>query len=472
MTKPTTVNGLTQMPTSLSTLRFRHIILAVLLGLALASISSAQEASGSNQPSERTSSDLQKLQPLVDAKNWNGAINLMQGILRYAAPNSYDQALANDILSKIYLQEGEYAKVIEPMEKAYILGENYKFFDAKSQLERLYYLAQIYYQEGASSKTPSLQKNYFDKATNYIEIWLKGQNSPNAEGQMFYVQLLYNRAVQDPQNIDMELLKKAQAAAQEALQSELFPKETFYVILLASYQQEGKLAQVAELLELLVKQYPSKSSYWMQLFGTYSNLAAEASNPDEVYDYNLRAIVTIERAQALGFMNTPKDNYNLVGIYFNIGQYGKATDLLHSGLRSGAIEADIKKWELLAYSFLQINQEFKAIEVLKEATKAFPKSGQLDNQIAQIYYSLNNSEEAYRYLNSALAKGGLDKPGAVYYFKAYICYELQKYEEALESINTAADLQDEEDPQLPRLRQAIQEAIKDRQAALEAGVKE
>ena len=468
MNKTTMVNAIPNMSSSSPTFRYRRLLLAILLGLAPAAASLAQDGS-SNQPSERAAVELQKLQPLIDAKNWAGAINLMQGILRSAAPNSYDQALANDIISKIYLQEGDYAKVIEPMEKAYLLGENYKFFDAKSQLERLYYLAQIYYQEGSTTKTPSVQENYFGKATQYIELWLNRQANPSSEGQMFYVQLLYNRAVQDPQNINAELLKKAQQAAQNVLNSELFPKETFYVILLASYQQQNDFVKVAELLELLVKQYPSKSNYWIQLFGTYSNLAAETKNPDEAFDYNLRAILTIERAQALGFMNTPKDNYNLVGIYFNIGQYGKATDLLHSGLRTGAIEADIKKWELLAYSFLQINQEFKAIEVLKEAIKAFPKSGQLDNQIAQIYYSLNNSEESYRYLNSALAKGGLDKPGAVYYFKAYICYELQKYDEALEAIDKAAELQDEQDAQLPRLRQAIQEAIKERQAALEAG---
>lgn len=464
------VNGTHNMSSFSTTPRYRRLLLALLLTLAPAGTSLAQETS--NQPSERTASDLGKLQPLIDAKNWNGAVALMQGVLRYAAPNSYDQALANDILSKIYLQQGEYAKVIEPLEKAYLLGETYKFFDAKSQLERLYYLAQIYYQEGASSKIPSVQKHDFDKATTYIETWLARQDAPTAEGRMFYVQLLYNRAIQDTQNVDMELLKKAEDAAQDALRSELFPKETFYVILLASYQQQNKLKEVAELLELLVKQYPSKNTYWQQLFATYSNLTVDTKNPDESYEFNLRAIITLERAQALGFMNTPKDNYNLVGIYFNIGQFGKATELLHAGLRSGAIEPDIKKWELLAYSFLQINQEFRAIEVLKEATKSFPNSGQLDNQIAQIYYSLNNSEEAYRYLNSALAKGDLDKPGAVYYFKAYICYELQKFDEALVAINKAAELQDNEDPQLPRLRQAIQEAIKDRQAALEAGVTE
>lgn len=464
-------NDFTQMAPLTTNTYFKRIAAGLLLGLSLFTVTPVIAQQTEAQLSERARSDFGKLQPFIDAKNWDGASALMQSMLRYAAPNSYDQAYVSDILSKIYLQQGEYTKSLAPMETAYNLGVTYKFFDDKSQLERLYLLAQLYYQDASTSKIASQQKEYFDKATKYIELWINGQAEPNQEGRMFYVSVLYNRAVIDPQNVDKLLLTKAQEACYAALDTELFPKENFYVILMATLQQQGKIKQMAELLELLVKQYPSKSSYWMQLFGAYSTLAAESKNPDDAQEYNIRAILTIERAQALGFMNTTKDNYNLVGIYFNIGQYGKATELLHTGLLNGTIDADIKKWELLAYSFLQINQEFKAIEVLKEATKVFPQSGQLDNQIAQIYYSLNKSEDAYRYLNSALAKGNLDKPGAVYYFKAYICYELQKYEEALTSINKAAELQETTDAQLPRLRVAIQEALKERAAALEAGNK-
>jgi len=427
----------------------------------------AQQASA-NQPSERAANDLGKIQPLIDGQNWGGVVELMQSILRYAAPNSFDQALANDILSKAYLQLGDYAASLPPLESAYNSAVTNGFFDERSQLERLYLLAQIYYQEAATIKVPAAQAQLFTKALGYIEKWINSQKSPSEDGRMFYISLLYNQAILDPQSIDMGFLKKAQEQCREALQAELAPKEGLYLILLATLQQEGDLARTIEVLELLAKQYPAKQTYWQQLFATYSNLSAEAKRPEEAESYNLRAIVTLERAQALGFMNTPKDNYNLVGIYFNIGQFGKATELLHAGLRSGSIEPDIKKWELLAYSFLQVNRELTAIEVLKEAIQQFPESGQLDNQIAQIYYSLNQSEESYRYLNSALAKGGLDNVGAVHYFKAYICFELHKLDEALIAINLAAELQRTENAQLPGLRQAIQDAITAREAATQA----
>ncbi|KXU35591.1 hypothetical protein AXK11_00660 [Cephaloticoccus primus] len=449
----------------------RHSALGLCLALGLlgagAQVATAQQAP-SNQPSERAANDLAKIQPLIDGQDWNGVVELMQTILRYAAPNSFDQALANDILSKAYLQLGDYATSLPPLELAYNLGATNSFFDEKSQLERLYLLAQLYYQEASTVKVPSTQAEYLTKAIERIEQWISLQDEPSQDGRMFYISLLYNQATRNPENIDMAFLKKAQEQCYLALNSELAPKESLYLILIATLQQEGDFKRTTEYLELLAKQYPTKATYWQQLFATYSNLSVEAKRPEESESYSLRAILTLERAQALGFMNTPKDNYNLVGIYFNIGQFGKATDLLHAGLRSGAIEPDIKKWELLAYSFLQVNRELTAIEVLKEAIQAFPESGQLDNQIAQIYYSLNQSEQSYRYLNSALAKGGLDNIGAVHYFKAYICFELQKFDEALVAINLAAELQRPENPQLPGLRQAIQDAIINREAATQA----
>lgn len=445
----------------------RRLGLVLLLGLvALPSLTQAQQSQQqNNQPSERAAEDLQKLQPFIDIKNWNGAINLLNGILRYAAPNSYDQAMANDILWKIYMQKGDYTQAIEPMEKAYALGENFKYFDEKSQLERIYYLAQLFYQEAGNTKTPAVQQQYYIKASNYMETWLKRTPKATEDGRLFYASLLYNRALLNPEHVDTNLLAKAQEQAYEGLLGDLHPKESFYVILVATLQQQGKTEESAKYLELLVKEYPSKASYWQQLMGTYANLAAEEKNPEKALDFNLRAIVTIERAQALGFMNTPKDNYNLVGIYFNIGQFGKATQLLYKGLKDGTIDQDIKKWELLSYSYQQVNQEFQAIDVLKEAAKRFPTSGQLEYQIAQIYYSLDKVNDAYDHLKLAIGKGNLEKPGSVYYFQAYLCFELQKYEEALTAIDKAAGFEDARDTQLPRLKQAIQDALKEREAA-------
>jgi tetratricopeptide (TPR) repeat protein len=154
-----------------------------------------------------------------------------------------------------------------------------------------------------------------------------------------------------------------------------------------------------------------------------------------------------------------------MGVYFNVGQFGRATEILHGGLRDGSIESDQKNWELVAYSYQQVDQPFKAIAALKEGAKQFPKSGQLNYQMAQIYYSLNKPEDAFNSLQMATQKGGLEKPGAVYSFLGYVCWDLNKYPEALVAINKALETPDgKKDAQLPKLKAAVEQELRNRES--------
>lgn len=450
----------------------RSFVRALLLGgvtcaaLVLAAPSvQAQGTRGDFALSERIGEELTKLQPLVDAKNWDGAVALVSRLNASAAPNSYDQAFLSDLLAKLHLQKGEYTQAIVPLETALRLADTYGYFEKRNTDMMLDYLSKIYYQEGTTTKSPALQQQYLTKATMYLERIISESTTPNADTMLFYTSLLYNRAVLDQTKIDQNLLKQAKVNAEKSLLLSNHPKENFYVILLATLQQQGDFARAAEYYELLVKKYPTNKNYWSQLMATYVTLSSDP-DPKKSLSYNLRAAVTIERAQERGFLNTPKDNFNLIGIYFNMGQYGKATELLHQGLRNGGIENTQKNWELLAYSYQQVNRENQAIEALTEATKQYPKAGQLEFQIGQIYYGLDQLPDAYRHLKLAVEKGSLEKPASAYAFLAYLCYELGKLEEALDCIKVALSLPDAPtDNQLTRLRQAVEEGIRDREAA-------
>lgn len=425
---------------------------------------SAQGTRGDFQLSERIGEELGKLQPMIDAKNWDGAVGLIVRLNNSAAPNSYDQAFLSDILAKLYLQKGDYDKSIAPMETALRLSDTYGYFEKKNVGMMLDYLSKIYYQEGTASKSPAIQQQYLTKATMYLERIIT-ESPPSADTMLFYTSLLYNRAVLNPDKIDQALLNKAKINAEKSLLLSNHPKENFYVILLATLQQQGDFKRASEYYELLVKRYPSNKNYWQQLMATYVTMSSDGDEKVALAN-NLRAAVTIERAQTLGFLNTPKDNFNLIGIYFNMGQYGKATELLHNGLKNGLIENTQKNWELLAYSYQQVNRESQAIEALNDATKFYPKSGQLEFQIGQIYYSLDQLSDSYKHLKLATEKGGLEKPASAYSFLAYLCFELGKLEEALDVIKQTLALPDAPtDGQLNRLRQAVEEGIRDREAA-------
>lgn len=408
---------------------------------------------------------------MLDAKNWDGALALVQAVRKRVEPKSYDMAIATDVEAKVYLQKGDYARALEPWEVALQLGESYKFFEPSALQEMRYFLAQLYYQEATTSKNPAVQKQHFAKAVGFLKDWKAKSTKPpfdtsRAEASMFFANVLYQQAVSDSQHINLELIKAAEVEIQEALRLTARPKESAYLILLAISQQQGNWVRLGEVLELLVKQYPGKKDYWSQLAGVYGTLAGTEKDEAKAREYNTRAILAIERAQALGFMKTPKDNYSLFGMYFNVAQFGRATEILHAGLRDGSIEPEQKNWELLASSYQQVDKPFAAIEALAEGSKKFPRSGQLDYQIATIYYSLNKPEESFKHLQVALSRGNLERPGTAYGFMAYVSYELAKWPEALEAVEKALTFPDgKRDTQLPQLKTSIEDKLREREAA-------
>ena len=452
-------------------LRSRALFLLVALLTSVTILpnrSGAAEEQGPPGLNEKVSEALQqKMKPLLDAKNWDGAMAVIDSVLVGLDPNGYDTAFLSDIKAKIFLQKNDYASAIAPMETTLRLADaNKNFFDKKTILDVVYFLAQIYYQEGTSSKDPTVQKNYFNKSSAYIKRWLQTTPKKNQEASLFYASILYNQAVVNPDKVDLDLIKRVQTEVKEGLLTSLKPKEGFYVLLLASLQQIGDLAGSAEVLEQMVKVKPDNRTYWLQLLATYLNLGGGTEKDEQKSRESFaRAINTMERAQALGLMQTTKDNYNLVTMYYNAGQFGRATDLLYSGLKSGAIESDLKNWQLLAYSYQQIGRDAQAIAVLKEAGTAFP-TGQIEFQIGQIYSQMDNrTAEAYAYYSKAVEKGGLEKPHSAYMFLAYTAFELEKFDEALAAINQTIGSPDgQKDAQAPRLKQAIEDAVKEREA--------
>ncbi|HEY8993796.1 MAG TPA: hypothetical protein VIM71_03865 [Lacunisphaera sp.] len=377
-----------------------------------------------------TSENLPKFKTALDAKNYPEALNVINSLIAKVPADGYDMAYLLQLKMQVFLQQGDFAKSIEPMERSLALSEakTPTYFDERITRELYYYLVQLYFQEAAQTKNASLAASLFDKAEKSMEHWLKLTPQTNADAQLIYSQLLYSKALLNPEKPDQALIKRALEQVEIGLHLATRPKDTFYILKLVCLQQLDRNAESAELLELLVHQKPNSATYWQQLAAMYLNLSQET-----------RAIVTIERAQANGFMNTPKDQFNLVGIYFNIAQYEKAAELLENGLKSGQIENDSKHWELLALSYQQLQRPLKGIEALKEGAKAFPDSGQLEFLIAQAYTSLDKPELALPHIQDAIKKGNLAKPHQAQLALAYTAYSLKKYDIALQAARKASE---------------------------------
>jgi hypothetical protein len=439
----------------------------LLAGLAAGLLSVPARAADKDEPpqfGEKTGEALQKLQPLIDAKDWDGALGVLNGALTFAGPDSYDRAIIMDTVAKLEFQEDNAPKAIAAWEEALRLSDAHpNYFKQKERLELILSLAQTYSTIGQNTKDSAIARSSFSKAADYIRRWLDATPKPTFETENFYALVLYSQATANEKKIDLNLLRQAQDAAQKALHLQIHPKESLLVLINAIYQQTNDLPDSARYLELLARQNPDKEGYWQQLWATYMNLAAEATVDEEkAREFYALGINTVERAQAYGKMKTKKDNYSLATMYFSAGQYGKATELLAAGLRSGVIEPSFKNWDYLAFGYQQINEPKKAIEAFKDAEKvpALADNGEIDFEIAKIYAQLENSTEAYNYYKSATVKGNLEKPWQVYQFLAYEAYEQEKYQEAMDAANKSSEYpQMKTSTQLANLKKMIDQSL-------------
>jgi hypothetical protein len=301
-----------------------------------------------------------------------------------------------------------------------------------------------------------------------INRWLERSPAATVETRLFAASLLYNLGTLDAQKPDLARIKEAIIQAEKGLLLAVNPSNQLYQILLACYQQLGDYTRSAEILELIASKPESVAGTWQQLQSIYLTAAAESKDPAFALRQNIRALLTIERAQARGFLNTPKDHYTQVAVLFNIQQFGRAATLLEKGLADGTLENQKRNWELLASAYQQTNQDAKAATTLERALKAFPADAALEFSLAQFYYNIGKVDEAYDRGRSARAQSTIEKPGQVSVYLAYLAYELQRYEEAGRWIEEARTHSEVTASSVDPLAKAIKEALHEREA-LKAG---
>jgi len=413
--------------------------------------------------SDEVSTELTKLKEKVDAKDYPGAVAVLNGVLSKADPETYDTALASQLKVQILLTDGKYEEAITPLLTAHTLGEKYGFFEQKAMLDQLYLLCQIHYQIASEAKQPERQAEFYTKAYGYIHQWLTTNPKPTTEGALFAASILYGHGTMTQGKPDLALVRQARDQAKQGMQLGLKTPDQLYVLLLASLQQLNDHSGEIDVLEEMVKRQPKNALYWQQLAGSYLALANEATEDREIRRYQLRTILTIQRAQANGIMNTPKDSLNLIGMYFNLEQYGKASELLDEGLKDNKVENSRTNWELLSQAYQQGGHEDLAIKTLVKAADLFPTEGQLDLSIAQLHYGAGHNTDTLFYLERAVTKGNLKKPGAAYLFLGFTAYELQKYEDAAKWAEVASQQTDIKPDDAKRLKRAALEALKERQ---------
>jgi tetratricopeptide (TPR) repeat protein len=251
------------------------------------------------------------------------------------------------------------------------------------------------------------------------------------------------------------------------------PKDDAYRLIVAISQALGDFTKSAKYLEIMVQNNPKNSSYWLMLLNSY--LSAIQSTPEDSFLRNqayAMGVYTINRAQQNGFMQTPQDYYNKVAMYINSDQLEGAADLLESSLRSGKMEsAKYSNWELLANTYIQLDEIQKAIDTFRTAQKIsdFTNDGNIDMQIGNLYFSMQQYRPALDAMLAASRKEVPPKkaPG-LYSFMAYVYLYLKEYDQGMVAVQKSLDLSPN-DQSAQGIKRALQEAIEERNQILNRG---
>jgi predicted Zn-dependent protease len=421
---------------------------------------------------DTTTTQIEELvRPGINDKDWDKAIKGIDAILPKLAKDSYDEAYLNLMRSQFLMQKNDLHGALGSLERSLDIAERHpNYLEGKQKQEILWTASQINFQEASVMKDLKQQAVLYARSDRELNEWLKNAKNLTPEQIYFIAALFYakGQGAETPgveQKTDAAMVEKALYWTEQGLRSGAHPRDNFYALKLAELIQLNRFNEAADFLELMVKMKPENRNYWQQLAATYLQLASTATDKHDdkaAYSYSIRTILAIERAQTHGFMNTPKENYSLVGIYFNIGQFSEACRLLERDLKDGSIERTRSNYELLANSYQQLHREFKAVEILEQAAKVFPQSGQIEYEIAQTYYSIDKYREAFEHIKVCVAKGGTEKPEMAWLFYAYVALDLKEYDAALLAANKAAEYP-EAKAKAEQMKDAIKATLQDRE---------
>jgi len=377
----------------------KRILLLVLL---LFLIPPAGFAETKNAPgvSQRVYKKLKKIDKLLVKSAYAEALKTLQTLLPELDEKSFDQAVVLRSIAAVYAQRDQYTKAAKFLQKSINTGALPE--DQKNRAS--YNLAQFY-----------MATEQYQKALNLLEPWVLAQDKPSGDNYM----LLANAYAQ------LKRYRKAIIYAEKAIATKPRSHENWHKFLLALQYQLADYQGAVKVLNGLIKNFPPKKEYWIQLSSTYQQLKR--------YD---KALAVQELGYRQGHIADDKALHDLVHLMLHQNAPYQAAVLTENELNKGRIKTTSKNWELLANSWTQAREYERAANALQKASE-LNQSGELFFRLGRIYFEQESWEKAHTALRKALKKGGLKDPGTTHILIGMSCHELQWNGKAKKAFNSA-----------------------------------
>lgn len=356
--------------------------------------------------SESIFKKLAEAQELIDAKDFNTALTVLDSALQKRSINANEIGQVQNMRGFVFFSREDYRGAINAYKKVVAQGE-----DIPEGLETttLYTLAQLSF----------VTENYND-ALRYMEIWITKANNPGPEPHIFMGQVYYQM-----KNFPKSIVQ-IEKGISKAKERGTLVKENWWSLLNYLYYEQENWPKVLEILEILVKQFP-KRDYWVRLAGIHGQQGNEK-----------KQLWTLEGAYHAGYLDRERDLTNLAGLLMQNEVPYRAGRIMEKGFKDKIIERSDKNLRALGQAW-QISQEVdKAIPVFLEAAK-ISDDGKIYDRLANLYLEDDQFGSCVTAANNALKKGGLRKKQQTHLVKGMCLYNQEKLNTARKSFASCRD---------------------------------
>lgn len=355
----------------------------------------------------RVYEQLSRAQTAGDAGNVAEAIAILDEVKdKDSSLNGYEKSMMYNFYGFIYYNNEDLEKSIESFELAAAQDP----IPEKFEQTTLFTLAQLYMATGK-----------FEKSIEKLEQWEA-----------------LNNGVIPPKNYVL----KAQAHYQNKNYAEsarfielaidgheaegYLPEESWLILQRAVYYEMKQPEKVKEILAKMIRLYDNPK-YWIQLAGMYGELGQEK-----------RQLAIMESAYQLGYVESASDIFNFAQLYYYHEAPFKAAALMDQALKNGLLERNLRNLKFLSICWTSAKEQDKAIPVLIEAAE-LAEDGELDAQLAHLYYNSDKFDSAIASSNTAIAKGGLSNQGSVHMLLGLAYYNQKDFVKALDELAKAEE---------------------------------
>lgn len=403
--------------------RWTNYGLVGFLALAMATWTTAAVAQDEEPPkretkkvqslSKATYDKLTKAQEQLDAKNYQGALRVINGVDN-SKLSQYEIANLDNFRGFIYYSMGDAPRAIQAYERLIRNPE----VEPSMRSQTLYTLASL-----------EAQRDNWDKTITYLNQWFETATNPSAQA---YILLASAYQTKERYRDTITATRNAIRVAGERNDK---TQESWWNLLYYSYYQLEDYKNVRDVLKTLIRSWPKKA-YWLQLGAIYSELGDEKN-----------FLAAYEAAYEQGMLQSDAEISTYAQLLLQQEVPYRAAVVLEKGMKEGKISESAKSYRLLSQAWSLAQDDEKAISPLQQAAR-LSGDGELDARLAIAFLNLDRYGECVTAGRKAVQKGKLKKVNDVRMTMGQCLYNDAKYTAARKEFQTVARIGNERDKRI------------------------